>query len=152
MPLVRCAPSGSVQDRGRCHVDISRLKTRHCRILIVEDNTTLRTLTVSLLEAAGYSCDSAGTVLDATDRIRGNTYDLVITDFDLSDGTALNLLDRVTDDGTCPRIAVLSAAARAQLKGAREHPRVVAVWAKPMRREALLQNIAGLVAIPTTKC
>lgn len=135
-------------DTARLTVNPIRSPGPRRSLLVVDDNLTLRTLTVGLLDSAGYACDPAGTVREAVDRIRAADYDLVIADFGLPDGTALDLVEQFTDSVPRLRVVVLSAAALPQLRQVREHPCVVDVWAKPLRRDALLGKVAGLVVGP----
>jgi putative two-component system response regulator len=63
------------------------------RILLVEDERTTRQAIQKALLQYGYACHSAETLSEATELIRKESFDLVMSDVRLPDGTGLELLD-----------------------------------------------------------
>ena len=61
-------------------------------ILVIDDEPDLRTLYELTLLREGYRVDTAGSVEDATAQLAQSTYDLVITDMRLPDGSGIDLL------------------------------------------------------------
>lgn len=62
------------------------------RILLVEDNSdTLRYLLI-LLRSRGYSIETARRMSEAADHLERSSFDLMISDIDLPDGTGLELM------------------------------------------------------------
>ena len=61
------------------------------RILLVEDHEDTRDFLILLLEQAGCSVLTAGTVTDALKLSRGETFDLYLLDNRLPDGTGIDL-------------------------------------------------------------
>jgi CheY-like chemotaxis protein len=53
------------------------------RILIVEDEEAIRTLSTQLLELLGYAVDGVGSGEQAVVRLRMRRYDVVLSDIDL---------------------------------------------------------------------
>jgi DNA-binding response OmpR family regulator len=69
------------------------------RILLVEDEKDLRLLMEHVLIAAGYVVETATTVEEAGSRLDRGSYDLVIADGKLADGTGMQIADRAVEQG-----------------------------------------------------
>lgn len=67
------------------------------RILIVDDEPGLRFGIKDFLELQGYEVDEAESCRDAQETFRGSRPDVVIADYMLPDGTALDLLPRLKE-------------------------------------------------------
>jgi two-component system, NtrC family, response regulator PilR len=66
--------------------------TSHKRVLIVEENETLRQLLTVLLESKGIGIDSAADPTEATERIHECDYALILTDVTADPEGALSFL------------------------------------------------------------
>ena len=64
-------------------------------LLVVDDEPDLRTLYELSLLREGYDVDSAGSLQEAWERLRERSYNAVITDMRLPDGSGLDLLRRL---------------------------------------------------------
>ncbi len=62
------------------------------KILLVEDNLELSKDTVSFLTQEGHICEVAHTVREAEDKLADFTYDVVLLDLMLPDGSGMDLL------------------------------------------------------------
>jgi two-component system, NtrC family, response regulator HydG len=62
------------------------------KILFVEDNVNAARAAKVMLELRGYAADIAESVARAKDRLSTNSYDLLISDIRLPDGTGYDLL------------------------------------------------------------
>ena len=62
------------------------------RLLLVEDDKSVRTTLVTLLEIEGYEIDAVGTTDDALELLRSKTYPIVISDIYLDERTGLDIL------------------------------------------------------------
>jgi PAS domain S-box-containing protein len=84
---------------GECFVEQvqSILKGRRAKIspraLIVDDNTALAELLQEAFAANGYKADMAPTVRAAVEAFKKTTYDVIVLDYHLPDGTGDTLLD-----------------------------------------------------------
>ena len=68
-------------------------RTRMSRILLVEDEYNVRVLLEHVLIDAGYEVDSAATVAEAMSLLDSVTYELLLADGRLPDGTGMALAD-----------------------------------------------------------
>lgn len=80
------------------------------RIALLEDDTAQTELIESWLSAAGHRCFSHGTVKDFREQLSGETFDLLIVDWNLPDGTGLDLVKwvRETIDWPIPVLFITS--------------------------------------------
>lgn len=79
------------------------------RLLILDAVLTNRILLNAVLEPACYQVDQAATIAQGMAMMRQDAADLILTAWDLPDGTALDLraaLDRLDPDRTLPVIAI----------------------------------------------
>jgi DNA-binding response OmpR family regulator len=85
------------------------------RLLLVEDETDLADAVVRGLRRRGHAVDAAETMMDAELRLTSGDYDLAILDWNLPDGSGLEICrgivagDLVGPGGTRPRILMLTA-------------------------------------------
>jgi DNA-binding NtrC family response regulator len=64
------------------------------RLLLVDDDRHVLDSMADWLRSQNYDVDATGSYLDALDRLRGRTFDLVLSDVRLSDGDGLDLLEQ----------------------------------------------------------
>jgi DNA-binding response OmpR family regulator len=69
------------------------------RILLVEDDPDVRPLLEHVLMSTGYKVDSAGTLAEGRQLFERNTYDLVLADVELPDGSGISLADEAKAKG-----------------------------------------------------
>jgi DNA-binding NtrC family response regulator len=69
------------------------------RILLVEDDADVLLMLEHTLYAAGHEIDSVTTVAAAASLLRRNSYELVLADGQLSDGTGMNVADQAVARG-----------------------------------------------------
>ncbi|MCY0389204.1 response regulator [Robbsia sp. Bb-Pol-6] len=86
----------------------ARLSQRVRRILIVEDDPTLRDNIQLLLAANGIEIDGVGTIADALARLAEISFDCVVMDLTLPDGSGYDLLKDMAESGphTYPPVIV----------------------------------------------
>ena len=68
-------------------------------VLIVEDNATVRDGLVQLLQTRGHAVRAAVTAEEARELLGGASWDLVVSDYRLEDGTGIDLLRRIKSEG-----------------------------------------------------
>jgi signal transduction histidine kinase/ActR/RegA family two-component response regulator len=74
--------------------DVS-VKSVHARILLVEDHCDTGRLLARLLKGSGFDVEHAETLHSATDLLSRGTYELVISDLGLPDGSGLDLMRNI---------------------------------------------------------
>lgn len=74
------------------------------KILYIEDDLSLIDGLQYTLETSGYSVDNARTVKEALMLFRQNTYDLLLLDVTLPDGTGFDICKKVRNSSTVPII------------------------------------------------
>jgi PAS domain S-box-containing protein/diguanylate cyclase (GGDEF)-like protein len=79
-------------------------------ILVVEDDVPIRRLVRNGLERQGVEVEEAGTVAEAMSALRNRPADLIILDLTLPDGTGLEILTHVREQGSEVHVIVLSGA------------------------------------------
>ena len=111
------------------------------RILVVDDSDPIRRLLRLVIGARNLPSDAAGTVQEAAALIRSNRYDIVFLDYQLPDGTGMELLEE--------QRALLSQAMVVMISGEHELNTVVQFIRKgtydfipkPFSREALEERL-----------
>ncbi len=72
------------------------------KLLLVEDDTSLRFVISTALEEKGYTVDAVATTGEAMERLTDNAYPIVISDIYIDEGTGLDVLDAAKrKDPTC---------------------------------------------------
>ena len=79
------------------------------RLLVIDDEPDLRTLYELTLLREGYDIDTAGSVEDALRHLGERSYHAVITDMRLPDGSGLDVLRKLEDDGRREKTIVITA-------------------------------------------
>jgi len=82
---------------------------RLTKILVVEDEETLRFSLREGLEMFGYQADAAAGLREAADQTAANRYDLILTDLNLIGESGLDLIKRLRQDGYEGGIIVMTA-------------------------------------------
>jgi CheY-like chemotaxis protein len=84
-----------------------KLQKRARRVLVVEDDATLRDSIVALLKAEDTEIATAGTMSDALALVSKNTFDCMVMDLMLPDATGYELLEKMTAEGKHPAPPVI---------------------------------------------
>ena len=79
------------------------------KLLIIEDDASLREIMQRALQGEGYIVESAATYFDACDKIAGYSYDCIMLDIMLPDGNGLKLLEQIKKNGNESRVIIISA-------------------------------------------
>ena len=79
------------------------------KILIVEDEPSLREIMCRALVQEGYVVEMAATFAEADAKIAGYNYDCILLDVMLPDGNGLKLLERVKELGKRENVIIVSA-------------------------------------------
>ncbi len=79
------------------------------RLLVIDDEPDLRTLYELTLLREGYTVETAAQVSDALQALEESTFDLVITDMRLPDGTGLDILKHLEQTHRDEKVMVITA-------------------------------------------
>ena len=63
------------------------------KLLIVEDDNSVRSTIVTFLELEGYDVEAVASTREALDRLKANAYPIVISDIYLDERTGLDVLE-----------------------------------------------------------
>ena len=81
----------------------------HFSLLVIDDEPDLRTLYELTLLREGYDMDTAGSVQEALLHLKDRTYSAVITDMRLPDGSGLDVLRWLEENGRREKAIVITA-------------------------------------------
>ncbi|MGH1502215.1 MAG: response regulator [Acidimicrobiales bacterium] len=100
-------------------------------VLVVEDSTTQQLLLLRQLEGAGVSADAVASVGEAIDAVEHESYQLILTDVHLPDGTAFDMIPQLKQRFRGP-IVCLTASDRVDTEAALREAGADEVVAKPI--------------------
>jgi CheY-like chemotaxis protein len=92
-------PAAREQLQGAIAAMKGRLDERVRRLLVVEDDETLRNSIAVLLTAEDVDIEMAGTAAEALERLASGAFDCIIMDLALPDASGFELLERVSESG-----------------------------------------------------
>lgn len=115
------------------------------RILVVEDNKTLREEVRELLEDAGYRVRGARNVQKAAHRLHHHKFDLILTDYDLGDATGFDVLEVANMRHPDAIMVVMSADSNPELSEQAIKSGAARFIEKPFRAQALLDIVRALL-------
>jgi two-component system response regulator HydG len=117
-------------------------RIHNCRILIVDDEESIRVTFSMFLKRDGYQkVEVAASLAEALDIIKANIFDLIISDIVLASNSGIELLQAIRASGNqCPVVMItgfpnLETAAKAVRHGAFDY------IAKPVNKETLLRFV-----------
>ncbi|WP_395747888.1 ATP-binding protein [Prosthecobacter sp.] len=116
-------------------------QTRPLRVLLVEDHEDTRAVLLRLMTRWGHHVTTAATVAQACQILAHDSFDILLSDLGLPDGTGLEVISSLRQSSNIPAVAMSGYGmeadiARARAAGFTEH--VV----KPITAEALLDLLA----------
>jgi CheY-like chemotaxis protein len=116
------------------------------RILVADDNETVRRVLARTLEAEGYSVVQAGTGKEALAHLNSTEFDLLLTDLEMPDMDGLQVLTEVKrTDPDLPVIAISGAFSGRLLKFATTFG--VPTIEKPFSAPALMEAVGSALAL-----
>ena len=77
------------------------------RILVADDSITVREVERKMLSSVGYDVDVAVDGMDAWNTVRGNTYDLVVSDIDMPRMNGFELVSLIKNDPNLRNLPVI---------------------------------------------
>ena|SRR5665213_3350419 len=112
------------------------------RILVIDDDSDIRDVLAQFLHGAGYQVDAVGTAAAALSQIEGQTYDLVVTDAKLPDGSGVAIADLAKARGMAA--VILTGYAAETRPGGPQHDYLF----KPIRAEEFARAVERYIAAP----
>lgn len=94
---------------------LARMRGPMIRVLIVEDEPTVRRAIARALGSHGWAVEQAGSVGRAVELIAQGVFDCAILDIDLPDGTGVELAKRLQQAGRTERVIFFSGASDPEL-------------------------------------
>lgn len=79
------------------------------RVLVIEDGELLAESIVEYLEHEGYQCEIAATMEDALEKVMLHSYDCILLDITLPDGSGLTILEKIKEAGKIDGVIIISA-------------------------------------------
>lgn len=89
-------------------------ESRLRKLLVVEDDNSVRTTITTFLELEGYAVDAASSTREAIDRLSRDTYPIVISDIYLDERTGIDVLRTAREQN--PSCAVILMTARGSME------------------------------------
>ena len=118
------------------------------RVLVVDDEPDIRELLELTLAKMGLGVDSAGTIAEAKERLRGMRYQLCLTDMRLPDGEGLELVRHIAGlEGDLP-VAVITAYGSADNAVAALKAGAFDYVSKPVGLEQLRTLVKSALSLP----
>lgn len=111
------------------------------RILLVEDDADARQLFATALSLRGYEVACATTAEEASDLLRRERFDLLVTDWDLPGKSGAVLAAEESAAGHIPKTAVVVVTAHPEPSGVEDLP----VVPKPVELSPFLDQVASLL-------
>src|SRR5215470_2148053 len=90
------------------------METSAQRLLVVEDDSSVRNTITTFLELEGYRVDAVSSTGEAIERLRADAYPIVISDIYLDERTGLDVLEKAREKN--PRCAVILMTARGTME------------------------------------
>lgn len=79
------------------------------KVLLIEDHDVVAEMMMMVLSQLGHEAERAASVAEADSKLRQKPYDVMLCDYSLPDGTALDLAKRIEDRRPRPAGILLTA-------------------------------------------
>jgi two-component system cell cycle response regulator CpdR len=116
------------------------------KILLAEDDESMRRFLTSALARAGHAVDSVGDGLSAEDAVKGAHYDLLIADIVMPGIDGIELARRASALQPRLRVMFITGFAAVALKAREEAPRDARVLSKPFHLRELVAEVDRMLA------
>jgi len=115
------------------------------RILVIDDDESIRTTMAAILESEGYSVDTVENGKEAIQKSNSDLYKVALIDFRLPDMKGTELLTALRE--TTPRMAKIMVTGYPTVQNAIDcvNKHADAYFVKPVDYEALLNTIRNLI-------
>ena len=117
-------------------------------VLVVDDEPDIRELLELTLSKMGLAVDSVGSIAEAKERLKGERYDLCLTDMRLGDGEGLELVRHIASLGSDLPVAVITAFGSAENAVAALKAGAFDYVSKPVGLEQLRALVKSALSLP----
>jgi len=118
---------------------------KNIRILVVDDEESIRIATAAILEEEGYIVDTASTGKEAIEKSNANYYNAALIDYRLPDMEGTNLLTQLKDTTPGMRKIMITGYPSLQNAVTAVNKRADAFLMKPVSMETLLKTLHELL-------
>lgn len=108
------------------------------RILVVEDDASVRSTVTTFLELEGYFVEAVATTREAMLKLRDNSYPLVLSDIYIDERTGLDVLERAREQHPDCKVILMTGRASMETVMAATRNGAFEYLAKPFELDALL--------------
>ena len=125
-----------------------RVAQHAARVLVVDDEPDIRELLELTLAKMGLGVDAAGSIAEAKERLKSESYDLCLTDMRLGDGEGLELVRHISTLSADLPVAVITAYGSADNAVAALKAGAFDYVSKPVGLEQLRALVKSALALP----
>jgi two-component system chemotaxis sensor kinase CheA len=128
--------------------EASDVPTEAPKVLVIDDQFTVRELQRSILETAGYRVDTANNGVEGLERISGGDVDIVLTDVEMPEMDGFELLRTIRENpesGSLPVVMVTSMGGEEQKRRGAEEGADAYIVKEDYDQHALLEVIERLI-------
>jgi two-component system response regulator PilR (NtrC family) len=125
-----------------------RVAARTAQVLVVDDEPDIRELLELTLAKMGLGVDAVGSIAEAKERLKGERYDLCLTDMRLSDGEGLELVRHIAGLAIDLPVAVITAYGSAENAVAALKAGAFDYVSKPVGLEQLRALVKSALSLP----
>jgi two-component system response regulator PilR (NtrC family) len=127
-----------------------RAASRGANVLVVDDEPDIRELLELTLVKMGLGVDSVGSIAEAKERLKSDSYDLCLTDMRLIDGEGLELVRHIAGLGADLPVAVITAHGSAENAVAALKAGAFDYVSKPVGLEQLRALVKSALSLPAS--
>jgi two-component system response regulator HydG len=121
-------------------------------VLVVDDDVALCRIIRRMLTDAQYRVQTSQTVADALGAIEQKPFDVYVMDYNLPDGTGLDVADRIRSKGSQAPIILLSGYDPSAIALRAQKLLIADFLAKPFSREIICNAVRRRLAQRRTSC
>ena len=123
------------------------VQSRPVRVLVVDDDPSIRTLVVRALQRNGFSVEAAKDGVEALSRLESETFDLLVLDLMMPRLDGFAVVDELCKRELTPpmKIMIMTAASPSILRQV-PRQRVAKIITKPFDLHTLIESAKGLSA------
>ena len=125
-----------------------RAPTDAPRVLVVDDEPDIRELLELTLVKMGLGVEAVGSIAEAKDRLKGESYDLCLTDMRLGDGEGLELVRHIGASAADLPVAVITAYGSAENAVAALKAGAFDYVSKPVGLDQLRALVRSALSLP----